>query len=86
MPSETLIRGPTAAWPGAMPGRSRAAGLHTVDARERPHPPRGMWGHGDQHRRGRSTAKEHRRRLVAGCHHVTVRPAGVGEAAPGVIE
>jgi hypothetical protein len=26
------------------------------------------------------------RRLVVGCHRVTVRPAGVGEAAPGVIE
>ncbi|MCX4853663.1 hypothetical protein [Streptomyces canus] len=26
------------------------------------------------------------RRLVVGCHRDTVRPAGVGEAAPGVIE
>lgn len=36
VPSETLIRGPTTARPGAMPGRVRAAGLHNVAARERP--------------------------------------------------
>jgi hypothetical protein len=36
VPSETLIRGPATARPGAMPGHSRAAGLHNVDARERP--------------------------------------------------
>ena len=35
VPSQTLIRGPTIARPGAMPGRSRAAGLYNVDARER---------------------------------------------------
>jgi hypothetical protein len=29
VPSETLIRGPTTARPGAMPGQLRAAGLHT---------------------------------------------------------
>lgn len=29
------MRGPTTAWPGAMPGRLRAAGLHNVDARAR---------------------------------------------------
>lgn len=31
-PLETLMRGPTTAWPGAMPGRLRAAGLHNVYA------------------------------------------------------
>jgi hypothetical protein len=35
VPPETLLRGSTAAWPGAMPGHLRAAGLHSVDARER---------------------------------------------------
>ncbi len=34
-PSETLMRGLTTAWPGAMPGRLRATGLHNVDARVR---------------------------------------------------
>lgn len=29
------MTGPTTAWPGAMPGRLRAAGLHNVDARAR---------------------------------------------------
>lgn len=37
-PLETLMRGPTTAWPGAMPGRLRAAGLHNVDARTTPTP------------------------------------------------
>lgn len=36
VPSETLIRGLAPARPGAMPGSSRAGGLHNVDARERP--------------------------------------------------
>ena len=32
------MRGPTTAWPGATPGRLRAAGLHNVDARTTPTP------------------------------------------------
>src|SRR5690554_5641586 len=35
VPLETLMRGPTTAWPGVMPGRMWAAGLHNVDARVR---------------------------------------------------
>lgn len=39
VPLETLMRGPTTARPGTMPGRLRAAGLHNVDARARHHRP-----------------------------------------------
>ncbi len=34
-PLETLISGPTTAWPDVMPGRLRAAGLHNVHASKR---------------------------------------------------